>query len=368
MARLRVYKENNADCTLLSNRFIDEYMGEANDAQLKVYLYLTRMMAANQATSVSDMADLFNHTEKDIMRALKYWEKKSLLELDYDEYGNLSGIHLIDLSAKTGRNNISDIPITSIMPKEPVTPVIAPMEHPLTGITHADKQEKSEVVAEAPVFTKPYYSLDQLKAAKEDERTKQLLFVAQTYIGKPLSPTEIKTIMFFMDTLQFSDDMIDYLLQYCIERGKKDFKYIEKVAVNWAESGITTPEEAQKNVGKYDRNVYAIMNELGKSNTPTPAELQYITRWVNEYGFSNEIIFEACKRTVLTTDKNRFEYAEGILSNWYKEHVGQLSDIKKMDELHQRKRSSRTSGTNKFSQFTQTTYDFAELEKKLLSN
>ena len=56
-------------------RFIDEYMKDANDAQLKVYLYLLRMMSANLATSVSEIADKFNHTEKDVIRALKYWEK-----------------------------------------------------------------------------------------------------------------------------------------------------------------------------------------------------------------------------------------------------------------------------------------------------
>ena len=53
-------------------------MKDANDAQLKVYLYLIRMMNANLPTSVSDIADKFNHTEKDVLRALKYWEKKRL--------------------------------------------------------------------------------------------------------------------------------------------------------------------------------------------------------------------------------------------------------------------------------------------------
>lgn len=79
------------------------------------------------------------------------------------------------------------------------------------------------------------------------------MFIAEAYIGKPLTPSEIKTILFFTDVLHFSDDLIDYLLQYCVERGKKDFKYIEKVAVNWAEEGITTPKQAQKFSTRYDK-------------------------------------------------------------------------------------------------------------------
>ena len=73
MPRLTIYKNNHKESTVLSNLFIDEYMADANDAQIKVYLYLLRMMDAHQATSVSDMADKFNYTEKDVVRALTYW-------------------------------------------------------------------------------------------------------------------------------------------------------------------------------------------------------------------------------------------------------------------------------------------------------
>ena len=78
MARIALYKDNYADSTVVSNLFIDEYMKDANDAQLKVYFYLLRMLNAEQAISVSGIADKFNHTEKDVIRALKYWEKQQM--------------------------------------------------------------------------------------------------------------------------------------------------------------------------------------------------------------------------------------------------------------------------------------------------
>mgnify|MGYP003107431358 CR=1 FL=1 len=53
MARIALYKDNYADSTVVSNLFIDEYMKDANDAQLKVYFYLLRMLNAEQAISVS---------------------------------------------------------------------------------------------------------------------------------------------------------------------------------------------------------------------------------------------------------------------------------------------------------------------------
>ena len=66
-----------------------------------------------------------------------------------------------------------------------------------------------------------------------------------------------------------------------MERGKKDFKYIEKVAVSWAEEGITTPKQAQKFSTRYDRSVYSIMNSLGRSTSPTAKELEFTDRQVS---------------------------------------------------------------------------------------
>lgn len=100
MSCLRIYQDNYIDATIVSNRFIDEYMADANDAQLKIYLFILRMMNAGRAFSISEIADTFNHTEKDVMRALKYWEKCRVFSLEYDSNRNLSGIHLLALEAR----------------------------------------------------------------------------------------------------------------------------------------------------------------------------------------------------------------------------------------------------------------------------
>ena len=111
------------------------------------------------------------------------------------------------------------------------------------------------------------------------------------------------------------------------------------------------------------------MKDLGKSNAPTSKEIEYINRWIKDYGFSADIISEACERTVLATDSHRFEYAEGILSSWKKENVRRKSDIQRIDELYQKRRQTKTAvpATNRFNQFSQRDYDFEELEAKLLS-
>lgn len=340
MSALRIYQDNYIDATIVSNRFIDEYMAEANDAQLKIYLYLLRMLHSGQAFSISAIADTFNHTEKDVLRALKYWEKCRVLSLEYDEKKALTGIRLLDL------------------------------EKP------AEATSKAAVVSLRPnqdtAFTKPSYSLDQLKAFQEKDSTSQLLFIAEQYLGRPLTPSDMKSILFFSDKLHFSDDLIDHLLQYCIERGKKDFRYMEKVAVSWAEANVTTPAEADNHVSKYDKTVYTVMNALGKSNAPTRREADFIRRWREEYGFDLSIIIEACDRTVLATDRHRFEYADKILSSWKESGVHHTADIARLDEgFHQERPAAKPAparSVDKYNRFMQNSYDYDALEQELLRN
>lgn len=370
MARLTIYKDNDVDSTVVSNLFIDEYMKDANDAQLKIYLYLLRMMNARQATSVSDIADKFNHTEKDVVRALKYWEKQKLLDLDFDERKNLVGIHMRDLNSDAASEGKTARPCASFVPMPTVSSAEqAPVRAYTTGTITALPSVETEAVP-----TQENYSADQLRAFKEQSETSELLFIAESYLKRPLTVTEMKKILYFTDGLHFSKDLVDYLFQHCIGKGAKSFNYIEKVAANWAAKGITTPEQAQEEAAFYDKNVYTIMKNLGKSGVPTPTEVGYITRWVKEYQFSDEVILEACQRTVLATDKHRFQYADKLLSVWKEQNVHHRSDILKIDEMYQQRKRTAPSEpvsrqpANRFNQFTQNSYDFDALEQKLLSN
>lgn len=335
MSCLTIYREESSQSTVLSNLFIDEYMKDANDAQIKVYLYLLRMISSHTATSVSDIADKFNHTEKEVIRALKYWETMHLVDLDYDQNQTLVGIHLKELA-----------------PPAPVSRLQVPVE-------------------DAQAFSKPSYTADQLREFKNRESASQLIIIAEAYIGRPLSVSEIQSLLYFTDVLHFSEDLTDYLLQYCIDKGKKDFRYMEKVAIAWAKDHITTPEQAQQSTSRYSADVYTILRALGSNNQPTETELSFITRWQKEYAFTLDVILEACRRTVLSTNSNRLKYADALLKKWFEQNVHHLTDIQALDELHQKSKkgqAQKNTVQNRFSPATQNQYDFDKLEKDLIGN
>jgi len=349
----------NPGTTSVSNRFIDEYMKDANDAQVKIYLYLLRVVGSNLPSGISDIADYFNYTEKDVMRALKYWDKLHVLSLLHDESKKLTGIRLENLDAQ---------PATIVsMPTAAVTMIERIIDTSSDVPSHAASNDKG-----IHSYDKNQISLDQLKEYKQREDTSQLLFIIEQYLGKPLNAGDIRSIFFITDVLHFSMDLIDYLVQYCVERGKKDFRYIEKVAISWAEAGISTPEQAKGQAYKYDKNVYQIMKLLGKNSDPTDTEVSFIRKWIHDYGHSMDIISEACRRTVMATDKHRFEYADSILQNWHHTSVHTLQDIKNADDAFQNRKpasGSRASvSLNSFNQFPQRQYDYDALLQKVKIN
>lgn len=345
MGTFQILQDGQSDVTVLSNIFIDQYMPEANDAQLKIYLFLLRAINSGSATSISQIADQFNYTEKDVIRALAYWEKKELLAVDKDSAGNPIGIHI--LSFPSVNRTASKEADSEKLPSAP---------------DHAEALDSA--------FKKPTYTSDDLTRFKSDEATSQVLFITEQYLKKTLSPSEISTMLYITDRLGFSTDLIDYLVQYCVERGKREMRYIEKVALNWAEEEITTVKQAANYVYKYDKTVYQVMNALGKSASPTKPEIALIKKWMDTYGFSYEIIAKACEKTVLTTDKNRFQYADGILTNWYKAGYRSTAEIERRESGKKQNQSAakKVHSSNKFNQFQQNDYDFAALERDLLSN
>lgn len=212
---------------------------------------------------------------------------------------------------------------------------------------------------------------------KNRRELKELLFVAEQYLGKTLSVTEINAIYYFHDSLGMSADLIDYLIEYCVENGHKSIHYIQKVALSWAEQNIATVEQAKMNTVLYNKNCYAVLNAYGiKGRSPAASEVAYIRRWNEEYGFSLELILEACSRTMNMIHQPNFEYTETILKNWLENGVRHPSDIAVLDQKYREGKDAKKKqaqamanfpSKNKFNNFEGRTYEnMDELTRKLI--
>ena len=218
---------------------------------------------------------------------------------------------------------------------------------------------------------------ERVSELKQNEDIIQLLYVAEQYLGKTLSPTEVQKLLFFYDGLGMSVDLIDYLIEYCVGHNHKSIRYIEKVALAWAEEGITSVEEAKQSGSRYNKDYFSILKALGITNrNPVETEITLMDTWLKTYGFSMEIIQEACNRTVLQTGQASFQYTDKILEGWKQKEVRTMDDIRSLDSAHQKKRQEKKSArntrpapasNNRFNNFQQREYNFDEYEKHLLN-
>lgn len=363
MNMITLQNSSQTEVTILSNRFIDTYMPEANGEFVKVYIYLLRILAVTPASfSLEVMADRLLCTERDICRALKYWEKAGLMTLNFDASKKLSGILL-----------------TEGAPAKPAVPagqtVTAAGTASGTSPTPSSSAEIAAAVsADAPPSRPVRLTPDRIKELKQNEEIIQLLYIAEQYLGKALTPTEIQKILFFYDELNFSADLIEYLLEYCVSRNHKSIRYMETVALSWAQENITTVQMAKENTSRYAKEYYTILKAMGiTGRNPVDDEIAFMDVWMKNYGFDMPLIQEACSRTVLKLGQPSFPYADKILSGWKKKNVHSLEDIKILDSEHQKRTQERSKqntapkAANRFNNFHQRDYNFEEYEKRLLN-
>ncbi len=358
MEKIVLEKSPLADVTVISNLFLDKYMTRANGEFVKVYLYILRYSTrVDSILSTTAIADALDMTESDVNRALRYWEQSGVLGLEYDSAGrNVARIIIKDLRG--------DMPITFKIVPETV--------HTATISAKPDKFLAAPTGVADDVPTKREFTTAELTKLTSDEDIKQLLYISQTYLGKTFSPAETNTILYFYDGLGFSVELIEYLIEYCVSNGHKSMRYIEKVAIEWASEDIETVEAAKAKVAAYANNCYPVLQAFGLSGrNPAASERAFVVKWTNDYGFSMDMILDACNRTINTIHQPSFQYADSILQRWLKNGVKTQDDIKNLDVIHETKskesQAAKQTSKNSFSSFSsQRDYDYAALERDLL--
>ena len=356
---------SSSQVTILSNIFIDQYMPGAGGEFVKVYIYLLRLLADPSASvCLPLLADRLNCTEGDISRALKYWSNEGLLILETDPSGELTGITLTEPSPDTQM----ELTATVSVPQSALA-ATAPISQTVSAATVSTPQPDTAPSRSASALTPA-----RIKELKENEDVAQLIYICEKYLGKTLTPTDTRKILFFYDELKMSVDLIDFLIQYCVGRGHKSMRYIETVAMAWSKEGITTVEMAKDSTSRYGRDYFTILKAMGITNrNPVDSEIVMMDTWLKDYGFSMDMIQEACSRTIMQTGQPSFQYAHKILTGWFKKGALTPEAVHALDVQHQkrsqdnsRSRSQTPKSPNRFNNFQQRNYDFKELEKQLL--
>ena len=372
MNKIRLHSVAETANTTVSNAFIDYYMPQASGSYVKVYLYLLRCLSSQpEDFSIAFLADRLEHTEADILRALKYWEKMGLLSITEDETSSISSITLNNPAAKEIHAAQTELSVTK------ASSLSFAKENPGKPSYHVPER--------------PSYTSTQITELSNNEEVQWVTNIIEIYLERPLKTADTQLILYLYDTIGFSAELIMYLYEYCISKGKRNSSYIEAVALSWAEQGISTIDQAEEANALFNTNHSAVSKAFGLNRTPGTIEKQYIDKWVSKYRFPVDIIVEACNRTLLNTQKADFKYADKILEIWHTKGVKSTDDIKRLDSEFNAVKTAKAQQTstsfnqtsaaagsasspksvsNRFNAFPQRNYtqeDYAEIEKRMLS-
>ena len=374
MDGISVYSEDTRT-TLVPNEFIDYYMPHANGTFVKVYLYLLRCLTAPEAGfGISVIADALDETEKDILRALRYWEKEGVLSLTWGAENEIRGIKLNRLS-KPVSEAVAPV-VTAPLLTAATSAAVSGVSCAVAVPDHVRTAAQASVARDLVPDKLPDYTPAELDAFAGREDTNWLLHAAESYLERMLKPADVQLLFFLHDELKFSNELILHLYEYCVSRGKKAPSYIQKVALSWHADGIATVEEAEERSLQYDTCFTAVNRAFALNRAPGISERRFLNRW-STFGFSSDLIEEACSRALLSTSHPDFKYADKILERWHESNVHSMSDVKKLDDAHNARSSKgQASGAqhstgNRFNTFPQRDYsgnDLTDLEKALLAS
>jgi len=262
--------------TTLENLFISEYMPSADGDYVKVYLSaLYHIQLHDESFGLSEMAQELGLSEERVEAALRYWERRSLI------------------------NRISDQP--------PAYRFYHLGQHMLTG---QDSQGGDRDYID---FSEAVYALFGSK--------------------RKVRPAEIATAFEWVTELDLPREVVMMLLNYCMDvRGAGfTFKAAEKIAIAMKEDQVHTSEEAENYLShskQAHEGAKAVLRRFSMRRLPTQDELDLYRKWTSTWGFTKEDVLSACTETVKAANPS-FGYLNGILEGLMRRGSGQSTTLEK---------------------------------------
>lgn len=411
MTAINISSDIATSFTTVSDIFIDQYMPKANGEFVKVYLYLLRATGSGAGiATISEIADHFSNTEADIIRALNYWASEGILQVQSGADGQIMGINLCSLSVSgmqaaqsniqstvadnAAQNNLQNSVVNNAAQNNLQNSVV---NNAAQNISTANIRMQDSVVEKLKSQTpdkaassQKEYTLDEIKEFRKNPDISELFFIIETYLKHTLSSTDTNMVLYWLDELHFSTDLVEYLVEYCITKGHSSLRYMNKVALGWADAGIKTVDQAKDDAAAHSQIYYSVMKALGiTGRNLVDSEVSLINKWVGEYGFDIELVKAACSKTISAIQKPSFEYTDSILANWKKKDVHTLKDVEVLDANFakankasatgssqgtnaangsSKPKSNNSSSKNKFNNFNQRNNDYDKLEKLFLNS
>ena len=211
------------------------------------------------------------------------------------------------------------------------------------------------------------------KLLNEDQNLEGLLDEAQSVLNKPLSPGDTATLVMLYHSFGLPCDVLAMLLHYAASAGIANMRAIERIGIEWSDNGIDSVEAAEREIERMShcREAWGRVSSLiGLRNAgkPTKAQLANADRWLNRWGFHDEMILEAYERCVNTKGEYNMSYINAILKRWFEKRIFSLDALKESESAKTASAQTRRKAGSKGTVFSTegASFDLERYEKQSL--
>ena len=313
--------------------FVEKWGRLARAEYFQIYIYALSCFKKNgKVLSIEDIAKKLHISHEMVLEAIDFWVTAEVLEGEGEDYS---------------------------FPGE-----------------KQQASKKSKSTAAARLRTRPSYTAAEIDAtASVNESVDYMFKQAEQILGKLLSPSDFELLYSFVDWLGLPVEVVIMLLRFAASQGKTGKRYLETVAIDWADKGINTYESAEEHI----RQIEIRMSNEGKvrgilgiyDRALTATEKKYISAWVGEKNYSAELISEAYDRTVAATGKLSWAYMNKILQSWQEQGFENIEKVKAGEEMFKIKNSPTkakpVSKKSKFNNYEDTNKpDYSNFAEEIL--
>ncbi len=263
----------------------------ANGKAVKVLLYILKNKLSD--IDFKSVGEAVGVSDEDVEDALSYWQQVGVVYTD--------GNKPVPITVNT-ENKIS-IPQKIEMISEPRA-----------------KEKATKMLSPAEISER----------AEQSEEIKFLFSAAEATLGKVLTYTEQRTIIWLHDYYGIAPDLLLMIMDFAKSQNKASIGFIEKIAVSWHDSGIVTHEQAEREIRQL-QNYYSLAGQVSSrlelNRTLTPTERKFVNEWAAK-NISIDLIVYAYEKTIDSIGKVKFSYMNTILLDWYNNGCFTFKDVK----------------------------------------
>lgn len=305
----------NIDFVPIPRDFIEHIMPSANAAYVMVYLYVMFLASTNKTAKTDEIAKKLGLIESDVINAIKYWNDKGIFSGTGDTIIIKKSVDE-EISPETAKKPIEEI--SNIMTSDSALADLCAIAQEILGKTLANNDLETlywfydqlgfspEVITMLLEYcvsmNKRNMKYIEKVAITWHENNITTMDEAQAYItgsvkndefisslrnlfginDRNLSKTENLYLKSWRDELKMSADMVGLAYEYCIiATGKLSFPYINTILKRWAEQGIKTIPEAEKDHESYKQSAASGGHEMEATDNISELEKKFMSVYEN---------------------------------------------------------------------------------------